>query len=76
MHSVQIEKWGDGAIKNAHNARSLGTRNGVNISSRVIPNEINYSRMAVSDTLPEGKGRKITGVSSSGILTYKMVVSK
>ena len=47
-----------------------GNGSGVVVPAWIIPGSINKAAIDATDTLPGGNARKITGVSSNGVLTY------
>ena len=58
---------------NSTNRQSLkldGTGTAVNVPTWIIPNATNYYYILAADTLAGGKARKVTAVSSTGVLTY------
>jgi len=59
-----------GASNNRQSLKLDGTGTAVNVPMWIIPGATNYYYILAKDTLPGGKAVKITGVSSSGVLTY------
>lgn len=59
-----------GAFNNRQSLKLDGTGASVNVPMWVIPTATNASFLLASDTLPGGTAVKITGVSSTGVLTY------
>lgn len=59
-----------GASNNRQSLKLDGTGASVNVPMWVIPGGTNYYYILASDTLSGGKAVKITGVSSSGVLSY------
>ncbi len=59
-----------GASNNRQSLKLDGTGASVNVPMWIIPNATNYYNILASDTLSGGKAVKITGVSSTGVLTY------
>ena len=59
-----------GNFSNKQNLKLDGTGATVSVPMWVIPNATNYYYILATDTLPGGKAAKITGVSSTGVLTY------
>ena len=59
-----------GASNNRQNLKLNGTGGTVTVPLWVIPDATNYYYILATDTLAGGKAVKITGVDSSGVLTY------
>jgi hypothetical protein len=59
-----------GASNNKQSLKLDGTGAIVSVPAWVIPNATNYYYILATDTLASGKAVKITGVSSTGVLTY------
>jgi hypothetical protein len=59
-----------GASNNKQTLKLNGTGASVSVPTWVIPNATNYYYILATDTLAGGKAKKITGVSSTGVLTY------
>jgi hypothetical protein len=59
-----------GSANNKQNLKLDGTGATVSVPMWLIPNTDNYDFIKVTDTLPGGTAVKITGVSSTGVLTY------
>ena len=59
-----------GSSNNRQSLKLDGTGATVTVPMWIIPNATNYYYIKASDTLAGGTARKITGVSSSGVLTY------
>lgn len=60
----------NGQINNRVSLKLDGTGSNVNVPAWVIPDAVNLAYINVSDTLAGGSARKVTGVSSTGLLTY------
>ena len=60
-----------GAHSNVQTLNLDGTGASVTVPNWIMPGASNYYYILATDTLPGGKAVKITGVSSTGILTYK-----
>jgi hypothetical protein len=58
-----------GALNNKQSLKLDGTGSKVSVPMWIVPNATNYYYVLASDTL-NGKAAKITGVSSTGVLTY------
>lgn len=59
-----------GALNNRQSLKLDGTGAKVNVPMWVIPGASNYYYILATDTISGGKAVKITGVSSTGVLTY------
>ena len=59
-----------GSVNNRQSLKLDGTGASVNVPMWFIPTTSNYDFIKVSDTLAGGTAIKITGVSSTGVLTY------
>lgn len=59
-----------GASNNRQNLKLDGTGASVTVPLWIIPNKTNYYYIMATDTLAGGQAVKITGVSSTGVLTY------
>jgi Ethylbenzene dehydrogenase len=59
-----------GSSNNRVSLKLDGTGATVTVPAWIIPNATNYYYIKATDTLAGGTARKITGVSSSGVLTY------
>ena len=59
-----------GASNNKQTLKLDGTGAKVSVPLWVIPDGSNYYYILATDTLPGGKAKKVTGVSSTGLLTY------
>ena len=59
-----------GALNNKQTLKLDGTGSSVSVPMWVIPGGANYYYILATDTLIGGKAVKITGVSSTGVLTY------
>ncbi len=59
-----------GATNNRQNLKLDGTGASVTVPLWIIPNASNYYYILATDTVAGGKAVKITGVSSSGVLSY------
>lgn len=59
-----------GSINNRQSLKLDGTGANVNVPMWVIPNATNLEFVKASDTVAGGTAVKITGVSSTGVLTY------
>lgn len=59
-----------GALTNKQNLKINGTGASVGVPIWIIPNASSYYYILATDTLAGGKAAKITGVSSTGVLTY------
>jgi hypothetical protein len=59
-----------GALSNKQTLKLDGTGAKVSVPMWIIPNAASYYYVLASDTLAGGKAAKITGVSSTGVLTY------
>ncbi|CAN5457369.1 hypothetical protein BH09BAC6_BH09BAC6_21220 [soil metagenome] len=59
-----------GATNNRQNLKLNGTGTTVTVPMWIVPNASNYYYVLATDTLSGGKAVKITGVSSTGVLTY------
>ncbi|GAA4731802.1 ethylbenzene dehydrogenase-related protein [Flavisolibacter ginsenosidimutans] len=59
-----------GASNNRQSLKLDGTGASVNVPLWIKPNASNYYYILATDTLPGGSAVKITGVSSTGVLTY------
>jgi hypothetical protein len=59
-----------GATNNRQSLKLDGTGASVNVPTWVIPGASNYYYILATDTLAGGKAVKITGISSSGVLSY------
>jgi len=59
-----------GAVNNRQSLKLDGVGSKVTVPMWVIPDASNYYYVLASDTLAGGKAVKITGVSSTGVLTY------
>jgi hypothetical protein len=59
-----------GSVNNRQSLKLDGTGASVNVPMWFIPNASNYDYIKASDTLAGGTAIKITGVSSTGILSY------
>lgn len=60
----------NGAFNNTQSLKLDGTGASVSVPKWVIPNATNQLYYLATDTLAGGKAVKITGVSSTGVLTY------
>ncbi|MEP6675472.1 MAG: ethylbenzene dehydrogenase-related protein [Ferruginibacter sp.] len=60
----------NGPFNNRVSLKLDGTGASVNVPAWIIPGAIDLPFIKASDTLAGGNARKITGVSSTGILTY------
>jgi hypothetical protein len=59
-----------GASNNRQTLKLDGTGASVTVPMWIVPNASNYYYILATDTLAGGKAVKITGVSSTGVLTY------
>ncbi len=59
-----------GSSNNRQSLKLDGTGATVTVPMWIIPNATNYYYIKASDTLAAGSARKITAISSSGVLTY------
>ncbi|ASU33166.1 ethylbenzene dehydrogenase-related protein [Mucilaginibacter xinganensis] len=59
-----------GALNNKQTLKLDGTGSKVSVPMWILPNGDNYYYVLATDTLAGGKAVKITGVSSTGVLTY------
>ncbi len=59
-----------GASNNRQTLKLDGTGASVTVPMWIMPNATNYYYVLAKDTLAGGKAAKITGVSSTGVLTY------
>jgi hypothetical protein len=59
-----------GASNNRQTLKLDGTGASVTVPTWFLPTATNYYYILATDTLPGGKAVKITGVSSTGVLTY------
>lgn len=59
-----------GSTTNRQSLKLDGTGAAVNVPLWVIPNATNYDNIMATDIVAGGKAVKITGVSSTGVLTY------
>ncbi|HEY5326713.1 MAG TPA: ethylbenzene dehydrogenase-related protein [Mucilaginibacter sp.] len=59
-----------GALNNKQTLKLDGTGAKVSVPMWIIPSAASYYYILASDTLAGGKAAKITGVSSTGVLTY------
>ncbi|MDR3694080.1 ethylbenzene dehydrogenase-related protein [Mucilaginibacter sp.] len=59
-----------GALNNKQTLKLNGTGSKVSVPMWIYPDASNYYYVLASDTLAGGKAVKITGVSSTGVLTY------
>jgi Ethylbenzene dehydrogenase/Carbohydrate family 9 binding domain-like len=59
-----------GATNNRQNLKLDGTGASVTVPLFIIPDATNYAYILATDTLGGGKAVKITGVSSTGVLTW------
>jgi hypothetical protein len=59
-----------GALNNRQNLKLNGNGVSVSVPLWIIPNASNYYYILATDTLAGGKAVKITGVDSTGLLTY------
>ncbi|WP_158085209.1 ethylbenzene dehydrogenase-related protein [Niastella vici] len=59
-----------GASNNRQSLKLDGTGVSVNVPLWIIPDASSYYYILATDTLPGGKAVKITGVSSTGVLSY------
>lgn len=59
-----------GPINNRVSLKLDGTGASVNVPAWIIPDATNKAYIDVADTLAGGAARKVTGVSSTGVLTY------
>jgi hypothetical protein len=60
----------NGPINNRVSLKLDGTGASVNVPAWIIPDATNLAYIDVSDTLAGGRAKKVTGVSSAGVLTY------
>lgn len=60
----------NGAFNNTQSLKLDGTGASVNVPKWVVPGGTNKLYYASTDTLPGGAALKVTGVSSTGVLTY------
>jgi Ethylbenzene dehydrogenase len=60
-----------GPINNRVSLRLDGTGAAVNVPAWVIPDAANKDYFDATDTLPGGIAKKVTGISSTGVLTYE-----
>ena len=60
----------NGAFNNSQSLKLDGTGAAVTVPKWIIPDAIAQKFYAATDTLPGGKALKVTGVSSTGVLTY------
>ncbi|MBZ5857222.1 ethylbenzene dehydrogenase-related protein [Flavihumibacter profundi] len=60
----------NGPINNRVSLKLDGDGASVNVPAWIIPDATNKAYYDVADTLPGGAARKVTGVSSDGVLTY------
>jgi len=60
----------NGPINNRVSLKLDGTGATVNVPAWIIPNAVNKAYLEVADTVAGGAARKVTGVSSTGVLTY------
>lgn len=59
-----------GATNNRQSLKLDGNGTAVNVPLWVVPDATNYYYILATDTLAGGKARKVTAVSSTGVLTY------
>jgi len=60
----------NGAFNNSQSLKLDGTGASVNVPKWIIPDAVGAKYYLATDTLPGGKALKVTGVSSTGVLTY------
>ncbi len=60
----------NGPINNRVTLKLDGTGSSVTVPAWVIPNAANKAYIDVSDTVEGGSAKKVTGVSSTGVLSY------
>jgi hypothetical protein len=60
----------NGTLNNRATLKLDGTGANVTVPGWVIPGATNKAYIAVADTLPGGVAKKVTGISSTGVLTY------
>jgi hypothetical protein len=60
----------NGAFNNSQTLKLDGTGASVSVPKWVIPDAVSQLYYLATDTLPGGKALKVTGVSSTGVLTY------
>ncbi len=60
----------NGAFNNSQSLKLDGTGASVNVPKWVVPNATGQLYYLATDTLAGGKALKVTGVSSTGVLTY------
>jgi hypothetical protein len=61
----------NGPFNNRVSLKLDGTGATVNLPAWLIPGAVNNAYITVADTLPGGSARKVTAISSTGILTYE-----
>ncbi len=61
----------NGPFNNRVSLKLDGTGAAVNVPAWIIPNTINNDYITAADTLNGGSAKKITAVSSNGVLTYE-----
>jgi hypothetical protein len=61
----------NGAFNNTQSLKLDGTGASVSVPKWVIPDAVNQTFYLATDTLAGGKAKKVTAVSSTGVLTYE-----
>ncbi len=59
-----------GPFNNRVSLKLSGTGGSVNVPAWIIPGATNYNHILSTDTLQGGVAKKVTGIDSSGVLTY------
>ncbi|MBY0480740.1 MAG: hypothetical protein K2Q21_05240 [Chitinophagaceae bacterium] len=60
----------NGAFNNTQSLKLDGTGASVNVPKWIVPDAVGQLYYLATDTLPGGKALKVTGISSTGVLTY------
>jgi hypothetical protein len=60
----------NGPFNNTQSLKLDGTGTAVNVPKWIVPDAVGAKYYLATDTLPGGKALKVTGVSSTGVLTY------
>lgn len=60
----------NGAFNNSQSLKLDGTGSSVTVPKWIVPDAVGQLYYLATDTLPGGKALKVTGVSSTGVLTY------
>lgn len=60
----------NGPINNRVSLKIDGNGTSVNVPAWVIPEAVNKAYIEVQDTLPGGSAKKVTGISSTGVLSF------